>query len=217
MQDEKIKPELKFVSSWDDDNELNYKLAELLQKYNLPAIFYLTNKAPREMIERLGADFEIGGHSVSHNHEMRRFHSSVIWSEIANNKRYIESVLGKDIDKFCYPRGRYNEKMIEQVKKAGFVSARTTEVLKTEIIDPYKEPCTIHIYNRAEYDGVGWHDMAKQWFDFALQKGGVYHLFGHSWEIDKFSDWSKLEVLFEYVSKKISKMRVLQKTDSSIS
>lgn len=202
MQAEKIKPELKFVSSWDDDNELNYKLAELLQKYNLPAIFYLTNKASEEMVKNLAGEFAIGGHSVSHNHEMRRFHQSVIWSEIVDNKTYLEKIIDRQITQFCYPRGRYNDKVIEQLKKAGFISARTTKILSVspEEHDPYEQPSTIHVYNRAEYDGVDWFDMAMQWVKHASDKDGVFHIWGHSWEVEKFSQWEKLEKFFKYVT-----------------
>ena len=37
-------------------------------------------------------------------------------------------------------------------------------------------------------------------FDKTLEEGGVYHLWGHSWEIDKNEDWNRLERVFKYIS-----------------
>jgi hypothetical protein len=41
---------------------------------------------------------------------------------------------------------------------------------------------------------------AKILFDLAFAAGGIWHLWGHSWEIDEHHDWQKLKRVLKYVS-----------------
>ncbi len=45
-----------------------------------------------------------------------------------------------------------------------------------------------------------WAKIAKNTFDYVNQNGGVWHLWGHSWEIDKYNDWNKFEKILSYIS-----------------
>lgn len=45
-----------------------------------------------------------------------------------------------------------------------------------------------------------WTSLARSIFDFSLRSGGVFHLWGHSWEIDKLDMWRDLESILEYIS-----------------
>jgi peptidoglycan/xylan/chitin deacetylase (PgdA/CDA1 family) len=40
-----------------------------------------------------------------------------------------------------------------------------------------------------------WLPWANAWLDYAQAQGGVFHLWGHSWEIDQYGQWTDLEVL----------------------
>jgi hypothetical protein len=44
-----------------------------------------------------------------------------------------------------------------------------------------------------------WVDLGKRLFDSVLQKGGVWHLYGHSWEIDALGLWDGLRAILDYV------------------
>lgn len=44
--------------------------------------------------------------------------------------------------------------------------------------------------------------LACATFDIALVRGGVFHLWGHSWEIDKYDMWRPLERVVRYISKR---------------
>jgi hypothetical protein len=39
-------------------------------------------------------------------------------------------------------------------------------------------------------------------FDEVLAKGGVFHLWGHSWEVDKNNDWYALRRVLDYISQR---------------
>jgi hypothetical protein len=45
-----------------------------------------------------------------------------------------------------------------------------------------------------------WLQLGKSTFDRALRDGGVWHLFGHPWEIEKLGLWAQLSEMFAYVS-----------------
>ncbi len=47
-----------------------------------------------------------------------------------------------------------------------------------------------------------WLSTAKAMFDIAQTKGGIFHLWGHSWEIEKYGLWPDLEKFFEYLKNK---------------
>lgn len=49
-----------------------------------------------------------------------------------------------------------------------------------------------------------WLNTAKATFDTALKNEGVFHLWGHSWEIEKYGMWEDLEKLLQYISNKQS-------------
>lgn len=44
--------------------------------------------------------------------------------------------------------------------------------------------------------------LACATFDIARARGGVFHLWGHSWEIDKYDMWQPLERVLSYISKR---------------
>ena len=41
---------------------------------------------------------------------------------------------------------------------------------------------------------------AKAMFDYTAKVGGVYHLWGHSWEIHQHGDWERLAGVFSYIA-----------------
>ena len=47
-----------------------------------------------------------------------------------------------------------------------------------------------------------WLELGKRLFDSVLQNGGVWHLYGHSWEIDELGLWNELEEILDYISKR---------------
>ena len=46
---------------------------------------------------------------------------------------------------------------------------------------------------------ANWLQLGKRLFDEVMLKGGVWHLYGHSWEIDQLGLWAELEEMVDYV------------------
>lgn len=68
---------------------------------------------------------EIGAHTLSHP-ELPTLGNAALDDEIRGSRRLIEEQLGSAIQGFCYPRGRYDERVVEAVRRAGFAWACST-------------------------------------------------------------------------------------------
>jgi len=205
----KLGKKIELITSWDDGGLSDLRLVKLLRKYKLPGIFYIPSNN-RELldcdIQEIAKYFEIGGHTVNHQ-ILRALSDDACWSELVDSKEYLENLINKPLNSFCYPRGRYDKKVIEQVKKAGYKEARTTKVLnlfKPE--NPFEIITSTHVYNRQEYAGQVWFDVSVDLFEKVIDPTSLYDYFyfwGHSWEIDKFDYWRELETLFYLIHENI--------------
>jgi peptidoglycan/xylan/chitin deacetylase (PgdA/CDA1 family) len=125
-------------------------------------------------------------------------------AEIKINKYELEVITGKPVLSFCYPRGRFDENVKKAVQDAGYVEARTTRIMQTfESSDPYEKDTTIHMNPRDEYQGKHWLEVAKDMLTMNDGTGVInyFHVWGHSWEIDKNHEWHNFETLLEILSK----------------
>jgi peptidoglycan/xylan/chitin deacetylase (PgdA/CDA1 family) len=204
------------TTSWDDGHKLDLKLAQLLQKYHLAATFYIS-PASREFSEKdllseqdirsLSECFEIGGHTL-HHPNLAQVPLSFAIDNIRAGKDMLESVTGKKLQSFAYPYGAYTEEVQKAVLNLGFTLARTTKRFSIEASGDYSVlSTTTHVYTHlsdivqlAKYRTIQWQKLARYFFDQTVEIGGVFHLWGHSWEIDKNNQWSHLEDFFAYIS-----------------
>ncbi|NQU77209.1 hypothetical protein HQ544_00775, partial [Candidatus Falkowbacteria bacterium] len=58
-------------------------------------------------------------------------------------------------------------------------------------------------------------------FDVFSKEGGVFHLWGHSFEVEKYGMWKKLEKFFKYVKRSediecLTNLEVLEKKDEKV-
>jgi peptidoglycan/xylan/chitin deacetylase (PgdA/CDA1 family) len=64
------------------------------------------------------------------------------WDEIAGSKRELEERLGRECRHFSYPNGDFSDRDAELARRAGFASARTTELGWARLdADRYRLPC----------------------------------------------------------------------------
>ena len=196
----------KFITSWDDGDKMDLGLAAMLKQFNIPAIFFIptTTKLSEDNIKMLAKNFTIGGHTVNHPEDLKQLCGKKLRYEVRANKKWLEGIIKKEIEWFCYPSGRYDQTTINAVKDAGFKYARTVLVMNTDQPqDDYRIATSIHVYpHRKEYGGRPWLEVAKELWEKAKSKdNGVFHLWGHSLEISKFNLWNELEEFFEYIQK----------------
>lgn len=91
-----------------------------------PTIFVAKNLVGKEgymdenQIKELSdLGFNIQSHTVSHL-DMTSLGIEELREELTVSKRYLSSLLDKDVDEICCPIGYYNEQVIEEAKKAGY-------------------------------------------------------------------------------------------------
>jgi peptidoglycan/xylan/chitin deacetylase (PgdA/CDA1 family) len=204
------------TTSWDDGHKLDLKLASLLQKYNLPGTFYVSPECrefskedllSEQEIKSLSEGFEIGGHTL-HHPNLAEVSLDAALDDIKAGKDKLEAIIEKKIQTFAYPYGAYTEQVREAVLDLGFALARTTKRFSIEHSKEYNAlPTTVHVYNHLtdipqlpKYRTIKWTKLAQHFFDQTMETGGVFHLWGHSWEVDKNNEWKNLEAVFEYIS-----------------
>jgi peptidoglycan/xylan/chitin deacetylase (PgdA/CDA1 family) len=206
------------TTSWDDGNRCDLKLKKLLDKYQLKGTFYPAPSSKQflsnEELRLIDNHHEIGAHTLNHP-VLPEIPPQVAWDEIRESKFYLEDLLGHPVSMFCYPYGKYNTEIKDLVKKAGFVAARTTlpGIIDRES-DPFEWPVTLHASNgspRVTFNLwkdnrlplkalADWEIRAKLLFDKVLREGGIFHLWGHSWELEQNNEWEKLDRVLQYLA-----------------
>jgi len=212
------------TTSWDDGHKYDIRLARVLKEYGLSGTFYISphNREiakdsllnPQE-ISDIGNDFEIGAHTMTHP-RLPTLSESQAEAEISESKLTLEVITGKVLSSFCYPAGAYDDIHVQLVRDAGFTYARTIKRHKFAVGNPYEAATTLHTYNHwtdigriAKFAGFrpvrclqyrAWDAMARDMFDYVKREGGMFHLWGHSWEIDRFQEWERLEDVCRYIS-----------------
>ena len=189
---------MKIQLSFDDYCLENIKLAELLMKheFHTKTIFFIECDKPikQEQIKKLHDwGFEIGSHTITHPPDIKLLPPELLRYEVQKSKVILEELLGNTINWFCYPKGKFNEKVIYHVKQARYKYARTVEVNKWISPNPYRQNPTIHIYPRTEYDDIWYKHASKILVQIKDIDDATFHLWGHAWEIEKFGYWRTLE------------------------
>ena len=187
----------KCETSWDDGKKQDIRLADLLRQYEIPATFYIPNSTELSDndIKGLSKEFEIGGHTVNHIPLTDLSKTDANW-EVKWNKKWLQDIIGRPVTSFCYPKGYYTERDVEIVKGAGFKEARTVKRLNTkEPKNKFEIETTIHVYPNHEDQG-DWLAKAKEIWNTEPE---YFHLWGHSFELDKYSLWEELEDFLGYV------------------
>lgn len=217
-------PTVLVTTSWDDGHVLDRVLAERLSAHGLPASFYVAPRSvelpPAERLDPsalrdLSERFEIGGHTLTHR-PLPGLSADDAEAEIRNGKEELEDVIGKPLRSFCYPCGQFSPVHVRQVRAAGFVVARTVERFATGLPgDLLRMPTTVHAH-RHRRDVVlvsriarrpaeaarlhrDWSALALALFERVRRTGGVFHLWGHSWEIDQRGEWAQLDRVLAHI------------------
>ncbi|MFZ0832470.1 MAG: polysaccharide deacetylase family protein [Mycobacterium sp.] len=212
------------TTSWDDGHVCDRELAKLLEQHGLPGTFYIAQGnvelphherlCDREIAD-LACRFEIGGHTLTHR-RLTSLPDDVARREIVDGKDVLEQVIGAPLHSFCYPGGQYRPRHTAMVRDAGFATARTVRRGVTDFSPRYESHTTVHAYRhlvdgpaairlargnfrRAAGVYCNWDVLATTMFDRVLHTGGVFHLWGHSWEIERNRDWGRLKRVFDYI------------------
>lgn len=210
------------TTSWDDGHPLDLKIAELLAKYGINGTFYVPIKNSENIVmkdnqlKNIAGKFEIGGHTVNHLY-LNSIKLNEAKNEISQCKAKLQDKLGTEIKAFCFPGGKYSKRDIDLVKNAGFLFARTCNFFhtsnsirlplmntSTQVYNHKFSALIIHCAKRNFFSPIikynlfisydkNFRKLTKAVLNDSIKKCGIFHLWGHSWEIEKFGLWNELE------------------------
>ena len=231
------------TTSWDDGHPLDMKLADLLARYGLKGTFYIPRRAENltmavPQIQQLSQSFEIGAHTLRHTF-LDRVTELTAEREITESKGWIEDITGKPCAMFCPPGGRFDQRHLRLVKAAGYSGLRSVELLS--LAQPRRDmgvmilPTTIQAFphgrsayfrntlkrleakNLWRYVAYGcptdWISLADRLLRHTMANGGVFHLWGHSWELEQTGQWHNLEQLLALMGRYAADMPCVSNID----
>lgn len=216
------------TTSWDDGHPLDIKLLELLEKYNLKATFYIPLTNPenpvmaKNAMREISSFQEIGAHTLNHAY-LNGLNDNDAEYEITQCKVLLEEIIGKPIDAFCFPGGKFSDRDLLLVKKAGYLFGRTTKLMaisntqfklmNTSVqaynhssitllihcilnfnIPPIQRNCFFMKYNK------NFLKLAEHYILKNIESNSVFHVWGHSYEIERYNLWKQVEDLFKLIS-----------------
>jgi peptidoglycan/xylan/chitin deacetylase (PgdA/CDA1 family) len=215
--------------SWDDGSIEDLKMMDLSLKYDVPAIFFIpVTNSERSVISKsevktiAGNGFEIGAHTYSHSYlTFRSLTEADI--ELTTGRDFYEQLLGKEIQHFCFPGGKYNDDLVAMAKTY-FKTARTADTGAIIKKNAFLIKPTFHFYNRGKksilYNSLKNSSvvsylamrniLSRGYFNFLkniiadLNKYPETHrviIWGHSWEIEHFSLWGELDDFFQWLTR----------------
>ena len=218
------------TTSWDDGHPLELRVADLLARYGMKGTFYVPllyktrpvmDKA--QIAATMDRGMEIGSHTLTHA-ALPNLTRQKLAHELQASRKKLEDMLGTPVSALCYPKGRFDRRVCAAAAEAGYGIGRTTVGYRTATgFDPFRMPvscqmsrtkrqCSVrHALAGGNIRGLchwgfrfGFEadpvELAKMMFDHVLGNGGVFHLWGHGWEVDESGLWGALEEAVRYVS-----------------
>lgn len=224
-----------FTSSWDDGHPLDLKLADLMASHGIAGTFYCPVRNQEGLpvlaaheLRALDSSFELGSHTRDHVYADRVPPDA--WEEqVVNGKKELEEILGHSVEGFCYPGGRVGPKSRTAVEAAGFIYARTIENMRLDCgKDPFLTPTSLQFFPHSRWVLVSNFFRYARWskrisltlaclstehLDQRIERvlfrvreqNAILHLWGHSWEIEKYGLWPNLRRLFSRIESTIAK------------
>ena len=193
---------MRVVQCWDDGVTADVRLVEILRKYNAKATFNLnaalheTNRKPGWIhqgteVGRLGWNemkelyqgFQIANHSLTHP-RLEQIPVEAARQDIAEGRARLQQFFGQPVLGFAYPFGSYNEAVMEAIRAAGHVYARTTR----NVEQPFPPENAMAFHPCCHFCAPDfWARYQK------ARSGGVFYFWGHSYEMITEAMWDDFE------------------------
>lgn len=191
---------------------------------------YLPERLTDAQLRDLSARHEIGAHTLTHP-SLTAIPLEKAREEIAGSRAWLSDVLGAEVKTFCYPRGHSNSALQTIVRESGYTMARGVapytlfpgeryDVTTTAQVYPFPLRPVPNLKNiRSTIEPLktalphirqlklsplalrGWVSLATALLERAAAVGGVWHLWGHSWEIERYGMWGELEAILKIASR----------------
>ena len=203
--------------SYDDGVEQDIHLMELLEQYQMKCTFNLNSgcyppegtvypagtihrRMPESEVSRLYRSpfVEVAGHSFTHPF-LEQITPSQVMKEIVDDRIKLEKQFGRLIRGFAYPYGTYNDTVVELLRAAGIVYARTVKSHHGFTLpkDWLRLETTCH------HDDPMLTELAMRFVTETPERDSwLFYLWGHSYEFEANDNWNVIEDFFKTVSGK---------------
>jgi peptidoglycan/xylan/chitin deacetylase (PgdA/CDA1 family) len=108
------------------------------------------NLVPARVRELIAAGWEIDAHTFTHP-DLTTVGAKQLRREVATSRRWIQNVFRVPVDFFCYPAGRYDDAVLSEVRRAGYLGA---EAQGGGRASPTGDPYTLPRIEVLRSDGV---------------------------------------------------------------
>ena len=129
-------PEKSVAITFDDGLSSDFSIVlPILKRHGFTATFFV-NPGTLNTVGHLTTDelrqlnregMEIGSHGFDHIF-LTRLDEERLHYQLAESKRKLEEILKKEVAFFSIPRGRYNQRVLEAVREAGYRAACTSDI-----------------------------------------------------------------------------------------
>jgi hypothetical protein len=180
-------------------------------------------------IRELSRAFEIGAHTLRHA-VLTSISEEQAQDEIAGSKSWVEDVTGLRCLMFCPPRGQYSARDLQIMRRAGYLGLRSVELnsldfprklssimLMPTTVQAHPHGLAAFVRNAIRRAALGnlwrfvahgrsteWPELARSLLRRAIGRGGAFHLWGHSWELEEPGQWSRLEDVLKFMNEHAS-------------
>jgi len=200
---------LTVVQCWDDGVTADLRLTEILRRHGASATFNLSAGLHERgrlrsftyhgtEVTRLGWNemrevydgFTIASHSLTHPH-LEQMPPEAARCEIAEGRERLQQFFGQPVRGFAYPFGTYSDAVMNAVREAGHLYARTAGSADDPF--PPQDPMAFHpTCHHLAPDFWGRYERARE--------GGVFYFWGHSYEMTTEAMWTAFEATIAAIS-----------------
>ena len=203
--------------SYDDGVEQDIRLISIMKEFGLKGTFNLnsgryakegTVYAEGTIHRRLSksqaydlysaSGMEVAVHSFTHPF-LEQLPSNLCIMEIVKDREHLEEEFGRIIRGMAYPFGTYNDDVVECLRRAGIVYARTVKTTGNFSIpeDWLRMETTCH------HNDSRLMELAHQFIEGAPERAPwLFSVWGHSYEFESDGNWEVFEQFAECTGRK---------------
>lgn len=165
-------PSRPIVISFDDGYLSQYAVGfAVLREHHWPGVLNLQvaflrtrfGMLPWRVRQLIAAGWEIDAHTITHP-DLTRVGDVQLWNEVSGSRAALQREFRIPVNFFCYPSGKYDARVIDAVRRAGFSGATTTN-------EGLAEPPDYFTLRRIRVDGSdGVRGLASKLRAFAVRR-----------------------------------------------
>src|SRR3989344_3981941 len=185
---------LYFTTSWDDGDVLDLKLSQMLDRYNVKGTFYITqNYRGERLSEKEISHLALNNEVLMFCYPFGYYDSETI--EVVKECGFRGArITGSN--HFDSETDAFQMPTTLQVYPFPFRKKNDDTYYWRYLLQPWRERSgQLHELGLSYLSITSWGKAARKILELSASHDIVFHLWGHSWEIEKYGMWQELEEL----------------------